>query len=61
MVHAFVMSSADPTRLTPLVQSSENSADESDEFGAQAAAVYQGHSVSIIEILEDLWDKAEAH
>ena len=61
MVQASVVCSADSTRLTSLVQSSGNSADESDEFGAPDAAVYQGHSASIIEILEDLWDKAEAH
>jgi prefoldin subunit 5 len=63
MVEASVLSSADATRLTSLVQSSDQQqgqqSDELDSLGAPAAAVYDGHSSSIIETLEDLLDKAQ--
>jgi chromosome segregation ATPase len=59
MVQASVLSSADATRLTSLVQSSQQQPDELDSLGAPAAAVYEGHSDGIIETLEDLLDKAQ--
>merc|ERR1719436_2347552 len=60
MVQASVMSSADATRLTALVQSSEASSSEDSGVGAPDAAVYQGHSADIIDTLQGLLDKANA-
>merc|ERR1719243_561554 len=57
MVQASVLSSADATRLTALVQTSND--DEDSSFGAPAAAVYEGHSDGIIGTLEGLTAKAE--
>merc|ERR1719362_1028912 len=55
MVQASMLSSADATRLTALVQT-----DDSDlQPGAPAAAVYEGHSGGIIDTLKDLLEKAE--
>merc|ERR1719217_758093 len=62
MVQASVLSSADASRLTALVQTTQDSSDgDSDsEFGAPAAAVYEGHSDGIIGTLEGLTEKAES-
>jgi uncharacterized coiled-coil DUF342 family protein len=57
MVQASVMSSADATRLTAMVQTEQSDSDE--EFGAPAAQVYEGHSDGIIGTLEGLTEKAE--
>jgi len=67
LVQASVIDAADSQRLTALVQSSGESDDAdadadavSDEMtGAPAAAVYKGQSGSIIDVLEDLHEKAE--
>merc|ERR1719281_1110403 len=61
-------SSTDQKKLLALVQSKETdpsgdeAAAEADEaaLGAPAAAVYKTHSTSIVDVLEDLKDKAEA-
>merc|ERR1719281_2110395 len=57
MVQASVLSSADASRLTVLVQTDQGDSDSS--FGAPAAAVYEGHSDGIIGSLEGLTEKAE--
>merc|ERR1719316_764921 len=57
MVQASVMSSADATRLTAMVQTEQNDSD--DEMGSPAAQVYKGHSDGIIGTLEGLTEKAE--
>jgi len=56
MVQAAAMSSADASKLTALVQSSQ------DESGAGApdAAVYEGHSGDIVDTLQGILDKADA-
>jgi len=59
MVQASVLSSADASRLTALVQSSQESTDSDSDMGAPAAAVYEGHSDGIIGTLEGLTEKAE--
>merc|ERR1719243_385209 len=59
MVQASVLSSADASRLTALVQTSQDSADEDSDMGAPAASVYEGHSDGIIGVLEGLTEKAE--
>merc|ERR1719169_419869 len=57
MVQASVLSSADASRLTALVQTQQSDSD--DEMGAPAAAVYEGHSDGIIGTLEGLTEKAQ--
>merc|ERR1740127_31941 len=57
MVQASVMSSADASRLTALVQTEQSDSDA--ELGAPAAQVYEGHSDGIIGTLEGLTEKAE--
>merc|ERR1719327_2397792 len=57
MVQASALSSADATRITALVQSSQGSDD--DALGAPDAAVYTSQSGNIVDTLEDLLDKAE--
>merc|ERR1719217_1627695 len=58
MVQASVLSSADSSRLTALVQTENDDADA--EPGAPAAAVYEGHSDGIIGVLEGLTEKASS-
>jgi chromosome segregation ATPase len=62
MVQASVFSSADASRLTALVQTQQESADDDSDAapGAPAAAVYEGHSDGIIGTLEGLTEKAES-
>jgi len=59
MVQASVFSTADASRLTALVQSSQQSDDDDSETGAPAAAVYEGQSGGIVDTLQGLLDKAE--
>merc|ERR1719310_640992 len=56
MVDASVLSTADASRLTALVQS--QSSDEDADAGAPDAAVYVSHSGNIIDTLEGLKEKA---
>jgi predicted nucleic acid-binding Zn-ribbon protein len=62
LVQASAINSADASRLTALFQSSQKSedADEMDALGAPSAAVYESHSGSIVETLQDLQQQAEA-
>merc|ERR1719218_247587 len=55
MVQASVLSSADASRLTAMVQTDDSDADT----GSPAAAVYEGHSDGIIGTLEGLTEKAD--
>jgi len=57
MVQASMISSDDASRLTALVQTSEDSNDA--DMGAPAAAVYESKSGGIVSTLEGLTDKAE--
>merc|ERR1719183_694274 len=59
MVQASVMSSADASRLTAMVQTEQDSSDDDANLGAPAAAVYEGHSSGIIGTLEGLTEKAQ--
>merc|ERR1719198_410499 len=59
MVQASVLSSADASRLTALVQTQQESDDSDEVSGAPAASVYEGHSDGIIGTLEGLTEKAE--
>merc|ERR1719359_2680394 len=57
MVDATSLNSADASKLASLLQSSEDS--EDDSLGAPAAQVYKNKSGGIIETMQDLYDKAE--
>lgn len=59
LVQGAVINSADATRLTALVQSSQQDSEVDNEFGAPAAAVYKGQSGGIIDTLTDLLEKAQ--
>merc|ERR1719443_93927 len=59
MVEATSISSADSSKITALLQNTQEAADSSDEMGAPAAAVYEGKSGGIIETMQDLHEKAE--
>merc|ERR1719247_1625941 len=62
MVRASVLSSADASRLSALVQTSQESQDTDGDaaVGAPDPAAYKSHSDGIIGTLEDLLEKAEA-
>merc|ERR1719478_1462486 len=60
MVEATSLSNADASKLTALLQNSQESEDSSDALGAPAAAVYKGKSGGIVETMQDLYEKAEA-
>merc|ERR1719265_1449747 len=59
MVEATSLSSADATKLTSLLQNSQESDDSSDALGAPAGKVYKNKSGGIIETMQDLYEKAE--
>merc|ERR1719253_762795 len=60
MVQATSLSSADASKLSALLQSSQQAEDASEDAGAPAAAVYKSASGGIIQTLQDLYDKGEA-
>jgi len=61
LTDAAAFSGADQKKLTALVQQQQADADDDgdDAPGAPAAAVYKTHTGGILEVLEDLKDKAE--
>jgi len=61
LVEAAAFSSADKQKLMALVQAKQGSSsdDADDLFGAPAATVYKSHSSNILDVLEDLKEKAE--
>jgi len=59
IVDAASFSSADKQKLLAMVQSQQNAGADDDDFGAPAAAVYKTHSTNILDVLEDLKEKAE--
>merc|ERR1719191_625856 len=58
MVEAMSLDSADASKLSALLQSSEDDTDEAP--GAPAATVYKSSSGGIVGTLQDLYEKAEA-
>jgi len=59
IMEAASFSAASQQRLTALVQASQSSESEEDPMGAPAAVVYKTHSTDILDLLEDLKEKAE--
>ena len=60
VVEASAFSTSDRQKLLALVQSQQQTEADDTEFGAPAAATYKTHSTSIVDVLEDLKEKAEA-
>merc|ERR1719486_1136031 len=60
VIDAAAFSVSDRDRLVALVQNRQGETDESDdELSAPAPAAYKSHSTNIIDVLEDLKEKAE--
>merc|ERR550525_361783 len=59
VIDAAGFAGADKTKLLALVQSQQGSQND-DELGEPAAAVYKSHSSGIIDVLEDMKEKAES-
>jgi len=59
VIEAAGFAGADKTKLVALVQSQQGSQND-DDLGEPAAAVYKSHSSGIIDVLEDMKEKAEA-
>jgi len=57
MVSASMIDTGDASKLAALVQTQQRSEDA--DPGAPAAATYEGHSGGIVEVLQDLLEKAE--
>jgi chromosome segregation ATPase len=59
VMDAASFSSTDKQKLVALVQSHQDAEDDESELGAPAAATYEKKSGNIVDILEDMKDKAE--
>jgi chromosome segregation ATPase len=59
VVQAAAFSSKDRKSLTALVQSDQSADAEDDDMGAPAVAAYKSHSAGVVDVLEDLKEKAE--
>jgi len=60
LVRASAFSTEDANTLTAFVQNSQAAADSDGELGAPEAAIYDTKSGSIVDVLEDLLDKANS-
>merc|ERR1712079_468767 len=59
VIDAAGFAGADKTKLVALIQSQQGSQND-DELGEPAAAAYKSHSSGIIDVLEDMKEKAES-
>merc|ERR1711920_629139 len=59
ILDAAALSGSDQQKLTALVQSQQGDDEADDELGSPAAAAYKTHSGNILDVLEDLKEKAE--
>jgi len=59
VLDAAAFSSTDQKKLVALVQNQQTSQSDDAELGAPAAATYKSHSSGILDVLEDMKDKAE--
>merc|ERR1719301_34307 len=59
VIDAASFSSHDKQSLLTLMQNKENSDDDDAELGAPAPDVYKSHSGGIVDVLEDMKEKAE--
>merc|ERR1719491_2658158 len=59
VMDAAAFSGAGKQKLVALVQNGQSTGSEEDPMGAPAAVVYKSHSSDILDVLEDLKEKAE--
>jgi chromosome segregation ATPase len=59
VVEAAAFSTNDRKKLMSLVQSQQDTSVDADDMGAPAAAVYKSQSGGVVDVLEDLKEKAE--
>jgi len=59
LVDAAALSGADQKKLSALIQSRESTDSEDSDADAPAAATYKTHSSGIVDVLDDMKDKAE--
>merc|ERR1740123_771354 len=59
ILDAAALSSSDQQKLTALIQAQQGDDADDDELGSPAAAAYKTHSGNILDVLEDLKEKAE--
>merc|ERR1740121_1097012 len=59
VLDAAAFTSSDRKQLAALVQSQQAAVDADDDMGEPAAATYKTHSTNIMDVLEDLKEKAE--
>jgi len=59
ILDAASLSGSDQKKLTALIQSQQSDDADEDELGSPAAAAYKTHSGNILDVLEDLKEKAE--
>merc|ERR1719408_130986 len=59
VVDAAAFSVQDQQHLVALVQAKQGASSDDDDFGAPAAASYKSHSTNIVDVLDDLKEKAE--
>jgi len=59
VVNAAAFSISDREHLLSLVQDKQGNDEDDSEFGAPAASAYKSHSSNIIDVLDDLKEKAE--
>merc|ERR1719281_2417059 len=59
VVDAAAFSVQDQQHLVALVQSRQGASSDDDDFGAPAASSYKSHSSNIVDVLDDLKEKAE--
>jgi len=59
VLDAAAFPASDQKKLAALVQSQQSDDSDDDELGAPAAATYKSHSSNILDVLEDLKEKAE--
>lgn len=59
VVDAASFSVQDQQHLTALVQARQGASTDDDDFGAPAASAYKSHSSNIVDVLDDLKEKAE--
>merc|ERR1719454_965753 len=60
VIDSAAFSGNDKQQLLGLIQNQQTANDGEDDLGAPAAAAYKTHSTSIVDVLEDLKEKAEA-
>merc|ERR1712203_962239 len=59
ILDAAALSGSDQKKLAALVQAQQSDESDDDEMGSPAAAAYKTHSGNIMDVLEDLKEKAE--